>query len=230
MTTPTIPHLSTQDARTWSLMMNLAPPSQENPPNVRLLIANDNPVVRAGLVSLLEGDGTIQVVAEAAEGQEAIARAERTRPDLALMDMRLHRMDGLQALQRLSALTRVIMLAHTAEPDLVQAAVRAGAYGYLVHGAFSVAELSATVHNAVSGTESPLSPAAVRALMDEVRATPRTDRAGATERFALTEREVEILNHLTQGLSNTEIAELLMVAEKTVKNHVTRIFRKLEVK
>ncbi|MDS1270951.1 response regulator transcription factor [Lipingzhangella sp. LS1_29] len=206
------------------------PASQPTPDPIRLLIADDNPVVRAGLVSLLEGNGPIRVVAQAGDGQEAITLAEHTVPDVALVDVRMPRMDGVRALQRLSELTRVVMLTQTEDPEVVQSAVRGGAYGYLVHGAFSVAELIDAVRKTASGAESPMSPAAVRALMDQVRSAPRVGRADAAERFQLTEREVEVLGYLVQGLSNAEIAQVLVVAEKTVKNHTTRIYSKLGVR
>ncbi|MBW8484956.1 response regulator [Actinomadura parmotrematis] len=205
----------------------------------RVVVADDNVVVRSGLVSLLEAAG-IEVVGEAGDGRTALSLAERLTPDLVLLDVRMPLMDGVAAAEILSRTTRVIMLTYTSDPEVVRAAIAKGALGYLVHGSFTPEELTAAVHGAIAGHH-PLSEAAVSALVGAVRgdaaapaaAPPDPDPAPAPSdpaaRYGLSAREAEVMGLIVQGYSNGEIARRSFLAEKTVKNHVNRIYAKLGV-
>jgi DNA-binding NarL/FixJ family response regulator len=205
----------------------------------RVMVVDDNLVVRSGLVSLLEASG-IEVVGEAGDGQNALELAARVNPDLVLLDVQMPLLDGVAAAKILSETTRVIMLTYTDDPAVIRNAITNGASGYLVHGTFTATELAAAVHDAVGGTY-PLSPVAVSALVGAVRhdsaaappavAEPATaDPLGpAQARFDLSAREAEVMRLIVQGHSNNEIAGRLFLAEKTVKNHVNRIYAKLGV-
>ncbi|GAA0273569.1 response regulator transcription factor [Actinomadura nitritigenes] len=203
----------------------------------RVLVADDNVVVRSGLVSLLEAHG-IEVAGEAGDGRRAVELTARLRPDLVLLDVRMPLMDGVAAVAEISPLARVLMLTYTDDPGTVRAALGKGATGYLVHGAFTADELIAAVHGAVGGAH-PLSPAAVSALVGAVRETsetaasapaePRTPPDAPHGGFGLSAREAEVMRLIVQGASNGEIAARLFLAEKTVKNHVNRIYAKLGV-
>lgn len=204
----------------------------------RVLVADDNVVVRSGLVSLLEAHG-IEVAGEAGDGRRAVELTARLRPDLVLLDVRMPLMDGVAAVAEISPLAPVLMLTYTDDPGTVRAALGKGATGYLVHGAFTADELIAAVHDAVGGAH-PLSPAAVSALVGAVReasgaaetaapAEPRTPPDAPHGGFGLSAREAEVMRLIVQGASNGEIAARLFLAEKTVKNHVNRIYGKLGV-
>lgn len=208
----------------------------ESPSRVRVLVADDNPVVRSGLVSLLEVSGDIDVVGQAENGRHAIELADELQPDLVLLDVRMPELDGVQAVLTLSKEHLVVMLTYTEEPDTVREAIRNGASGYLVHGTFSADELGGYVHAALEG-KNPLSPQAAAAVLDVVRGTDDSAPAAAgggqppadVLQAGLTRREVEVMEEITKGLSNKEIAAELFVSEKTVKNNVNRIFTKLQV-
>lgn len=226
----------------------------------RVVVVDDNVVVRSGLVSLLEGAG-IEVIGEAGDGRTAIEVSERLAPDVVLLDVQMPLVDGVTAAETLSRTTRVIMLTYTDDPQVVRAAIGNGAAGYLVHGSFTAAELTAAVHGAVRGAN-PLSEVAVSALVGALRDVsdrgvdaasppdPGPEAAGepaadaerpsdgvptsdAEERriarFGLSARELDVMRLIVQGRSNGEIAGRLFLAEKTVKNHVNRIYAKLGV-
>lgn len=206
---------------------------------VRVLVADDNPIVRSGLVSLLEAGGAVEVVGEAENGRHAIELATRHRPDLVLLDVRMPELDGVQAVSELSKGCPVVMLTYTDDPDVVREAIRGGASGYLVHGTFTAEELTGHVHAAIAGAN-PLSPPAATAVLDTVRgsgpttteAPPtglRPSRPTAAEDAGLSARESELMDLITRGRTNDEIAKELFLSEKTVKNHVNRIYTKLGV-
>lgn len=207
-------------------------------PATRILVADDNPIVRSGLVSLLEATGEVQVVAEAENGRQAIDLADRHRPDLVLLDVRMPELDGVQAVSTLSASCPVVMLTYTEDADIVRAAIRGGASGYLVHGTFTADQLTGYVRSAVNGAN-PLSPQAASAVLEAVREDPVTSQAdrsdpGRLERHTtadmhLSAREAEIMDLISRGRANGEIAADLFLSEKTVKNHVNRIYAKLNV-
>lgn len=198
----------------------------------RVLVVDDNLVVRSGLVSLLEASG-LAVVGEAGDGETAMELTERLRPDLVLLDVQMPLLDGVSAAIRISRVSRVIMLTYTQEPEVIRAALNNGASGYLVHGTFTAKELADAVHSALNGAN-PLSPPAVSALVGMVRSDPvppppvPVPRRGGTD-HGLSAREVDVIDLVAQGRSNGEIAGELFLSEKTVKNHINRIYAKLGV-
>lgn len=197
---------------------------------IRVLIADDNPVVRSGLVSVLEAAGDITVVGEAGNGGRAIQLAASLEPDLVLLDVRMPLVDGLAAVERLGRTVPVMMLTYTDDPDVVREAIRRGAIGYLTYGTFSSEELVDAVRGVVRNGVNPLSPAAVSVLIEAARnQRPTVPSDDARAGFGLSAREAEVMGHITQGKSNREIAAELFLTEKTVKNHVNRIFGKLAV-
>jgi DNA-binding NarL/FixJ family response regulator len=192
---------------------------------IRVLIADDNAVIRRGIAALLAESPDVKVVGEAADGKEAIERARELRPDVVLLDVRMPVMDGIAAAGPLSALTRVMMLTYTEEQEQVVAAIRAGASGYLVHGQFEAEELVRRVRELAAG-ETVLSPAVVGTVFEALRKTPGSpDEASGPA--SLTVREREIMNLIAQGLTNGQIAQRFVLSEKTVKNHVNRIYAKM---
>ncbi len=191
----------------------------------RVLIVDDNPVIRRGVAALLEDADDIRLVGEAGDGREAIRMAEHTQPDVVLLDVRMPVMDGVQAAGPLAEHARVMMLTYTDEQEQVVAAIRAGASGYLVHGQFGAEELAERIRQLAAG-ETVLSPAIVGTVFEALRRTPGSpDEADGPA--SLTAREREIMNLISQGLTNGQIAERFVLSEKTVKNHVNRIYGKL---
>lgn len=196
---------------------------------IGVLVVDDNPVVVMGLTAVLETAGDVRVVATAGDGAQALELARRHRPDLALLDVRMPGMDGVRAAGPLSALTRVLMLSYSDDPGAILASIRAGAAGFLVHGSFSPDDLVRAVRDVVDGRTSPLSDEAalvvVRALQSAAGAAPPEPRA-----FGLSGRETEVMRLVARGRSNREIADALVLSEKTVKNHVSRVYAKLGVR
>jgi DNA-binding NarL/FixJ family response regulator len=191
----------------------------------RVLIVDDNAVLRRGVASLLEVADGIQVVGEAGTGKEAIALAKECSPDVVLLDVRMPVMDGIEAAGPLSKLAKVMMLTYSEDEERVSAAIRAGASGYLVHGRFTPEELERAVTDLAAG-HNVISPAVVSVVFDALREGPGVEKKTGP---ALTEREAEIMNLLVQGRSNGAIAGELFISEKTVKNHINRIYAKLGV-
>jgi DNA-binding NarL/FixJ family response regulator len=200
----------------------------------RVMVVDDNPVVRSGLTALLEAGGDMDVVAEAGDGRNAVEKAWQVMPDVVLLDVRMPRVDGVSAVEALSKISRVIMLTHVDEPEVVLSAIRNGAVGYLVHDTFTVDELLTAIRETVHRRAHPLSPAAVTALIDEAKSNrdpvpaPRESTAHRM-RFGLSAREAEVMDLVTQGHTNRDIAVRLFLTEKTVKNHLNRIYAKLGV-
>jgi DNA-binding NarL/FixJ family response regulator len=192
---------------------------------IRVLIVDDNAVIRRGVAALLADTSDIDVVGEASDGREAIRVATDVRPDVVLLDVRMPVMDGIAASGPLAEHARVMMLTYTEEEDQVVAAIRAGASGYLVHGQFDADELVDRIRQLAAG-ETVLSPAVVGTVFEALRRTPGApdDPFGPA---SLTAREREIMNLIAQGLTNGQIAERFVLSEKTVKNHVNRIYGKL---
>lgn len=191
---------------------------------VRVLVADDNPLLRMGLTSLLAATDHIEVVAEAENGRQAVALAEEHRPDVAVLDVRMPEMDGVAAAARMPPGVRVLMLTYSDEPQVIATALDSGAVGYLVHGAHRPQELIDAVRSAAHGM-TVLGPAATRVLLAS-GARPR-DPVG--DEHGLTDRETEIMELVADGLTNAAIAQHCFLAEKTVKNHINRIFAKLGV-
>jgi DNA-binding NarL/FixJ family response regulator len=193
--------------------------------HIRLLIADDHPVVRTGLLGMLAGQPDFEVVGEAANGAEALSLALRLKPVVVLMDLRMPEMDGVEAITQLRAQlpeTRVLVLTtYDNDADIVRA-VEAGATGYLLKDA-PREELFKAIRAAARG-ESVLTPAVASRLMGRMRAY----RQGPAEEV-LSAREVEVLARVAKGASNREIARGLHISEATVKTHLLHIFGKLGV-
>ncbi|WP_037683400.1 response regulator transcription factor [Streptomyces griseus] len=235
-------------------------PFEDSPPPapLRVVVADDNPVVRAGLTALLSGREDITVVAEAADGREAYTAAHLHRPDVVLLDVRMPGVDGIEALPHLVRLAPVMMLTYSGESEIVREALRRGAGGYLVHGEFTVDELVAAVRDIRRGRPH-FTPTAAAALLahlqesagsagsagahDENTSTPPVSASiekvlsqlqpsvgqssSARSRFRLSAREAEIMDLIASGMTNQQIAATCFISEKTVKNHINRIFAKL---
>ncbi|WUW19071.1 response regulator transcription factor [Streptomyces sp. NBC_01465] len=245
-----------------------APAPPPSPSALRIVIADDNPVVRAGLTALLDARDDIQVVAEASDGRQALTQTEQHRPDVVLLDVRMPGVDGISALPYLVRIAPVMMLTYSRESEIVQEALRLGAGGYLVHGEFTADELVGAVRDIKAG-RAHFSASAQDALLAHVRgttgevglpeglgavyaaATPYkgTSRTPETSSqmqpvvgqsrqrlpqhvhnrrdFGLSSREVEVMNLIASGMNNQQIAATCFISEKTVKNHINRIFAKL---
>ncbi|MEU9569219.1 response regulator [Streptomyces massasporeus] len=270
-----------------------APPSRR----LRVVVADDNPVVRAGLTALLSGRPDIEVVAEAADGRQAYEAAHQHRPDVVLLDVRMPGVDGISALPYLVQIAPVMMLTYSRESEIVHEALRRGAGGYLVHGEFTADQLVDAVRDIKEG-RAHFTPTAAGALVAQLRqdppptahlpeglgqsssataygistsvqsysqpqqhsapapfgashAPPRptspemlsqmqphvgqsssewtSGRPAAPDRsrFQLSTREAEIMDLIASGMNNQQIAATCFISEKTVKNHINRIFAKL---
>ncbi|MFC7217245.1 response regulator [Streptomyces polyrhachis] len=250
------------------------------PAPLRVVVADDNPVVRAGLTSLFAGRTDICVVAEAADGREAVQVVQAHRPDVVLLDVRMPGVDGLSALPHLTPLAPVLMLTYSSEDAIVREALRRGASGYLVHGEFTVEQLVGALA-AVRAGQAQFSPTAATALLAHLRGAPAAPlppgfpdqhppapdpparhpagspvrpshvqpdmadsasvaggggaggasgaaRQSQADRYGLSQREVEILELIASGMANAQIAATCFISEKTVKNHINRIFAKLQ--
>jgi DNA-binding NarL/FixJ family response regulator len=194
---------------------------------VRVLVVDDQALVREGLMTLLETAPGIVPVAAAADGEEAVTLAARHRPDVVLMDLRMPKLDGVEATRRIRAArpdTEIVVLTTHADEGSILDALRAGARGYLTKDA-GIAEISRAVQAA----------AAHQALLDPIIQSRLVAAAGAAQRPApppslpdeLSPREAEVLTLIARGLSNAEIAATLVVGEATVKTHVNHVFAKI---
>lgn len=200
---------------------------------IRVLVVDDNDVIRSGLAAMLSTTSDLEVVGEAATGREAIERAKELAPDVVLLDVRMPVMDGVSAAGPVSEHAKVLMLTYADEPEIVSGALRAGASGYLVHGSFGPHDLGKAIRQ-VADDGSVIDPHVLPAVLDALRdGQPETAsspdlglRAGG---HGLTEREAEVMDAIAEGLSNTEISRRLFVAEKTVKNAINRLYAKLGV-
>ena len=194
-----------------------------------VLIADDQALMRAGFRMILEAEPDLEVVGEAADGQEAVAEAARLRPDVVLMDVRMPEMDGIQATRRLldgNNETKVVMLTTFDMDEYVYEALRAGASGFLVKDV-PPEQLVAGIRSVASG-DSLLAPSVTRRLIQEyVRRPPGPLRTASPELTRLTAREVEVLRLMARGHSNGEIATEFVVSETTVKTHVAHVLAKL---
>ncbi|MEX1019326.1 MAG: response regulator transcription factor [Litorilinea sp.] len=193
---------------------------------IRILIADDHTVVRGGLVALLEDVEGIEIVAEAADGQEAVLKTRAFKPDVVLMDLQMPRKTGIEAIEEIKAENpeaRILVLTSYSDDDKVFAAIKAGALGYLLKET-STQDLLHAIHDVYHG-ESSLHPAIARKLIRELNkptTLPPSDEP-------LTEREAEVLILVAQGLANQDIANKLIISERTVRTHVSNILGKLHL-
>jgi DNA-binding NarL/FixJ family response regulator len=192
---------------------------------LRVLIADDQPLMRAGFRTVLEATGQMEVVGEAEDGEQAVQAARSLRPDVLLMDIRMPNLDGIEATRRLPG-HKILILTTFGLDDYIVDALRAGASGFILKDV-PAEELVRAVRVVAAG-DALLSPEVTRRLLDRVgRRLPAPVAAHPDALADLTEREREVLELLARGLSNSEIADALVVGEATVKTHVSRVLAKL---
>lgn len=197
-------------------------------PKIRVFLADDHDVVRRGLQALIESEDDMEVVGMAKNGAEAVQRAAIYQPDVILLDMKMPVKTGLEALVEIMAQrpdSRVMMLTSFSDDATLFAAIKAGALGYLLKDAQG-SELVRAIRNTYEG-KSALSPDIALKVIQEIN-KPHSAEAPMTDE-PLTEREEEILRHVARGLSNQEIADLLVVSERTVRTHISNILGKLHL-
>lgn len=198
---------------------------------VRVLLVDDDHLMRAGLAELLTIDPSIEVVAQAATGDEAVILTRQYRPDVVLMDVQMPGLDGIAATQQLVAEipeVRVLILTTFELDDYIFGALRAGASGFMLKRT-RPEELIAAVHT-VAGGEALLSPSVTRRVIDRMAQQPMPRLVQSSALGSLTPREREVLGYLAQGLSNREIADALIVEESTIRTHVKRVLNKLDLR
>ncbi|MBO0656830.1 MULTISPECIES: response regulator transcription factor [Streptomyces] len=202
---------------------------------IKVIIVDDQAMVRAGFAALLAAQSDIDVVGDAADGRQGVELSRRAHPDVVLMDVRMPEMDGLEAARRLLDpppgvvhRPKVLMLTTFDVDDYVYEALRAGASGFLLKDA-PPADLISAVRVVAAG-EALLAPSVTRRLIADFAARPAPRRKGAVRLNGLTPRETEVLELIARGLSNQEIAAELVLAEQTVKTHIGRVLSKLSLR
>jgi DNA-binding NarL/FixJ family response regulator len=194
----------------------------------RVLIADDDHLMRAGLAELLGSDPAIEIVGQAASGREAIERTRRLAPDVVLMDVRMPDLDGIAAtaeLTRSAPSVRVLILTTFEQDDYIFGGLRAGASGFLLKRT-RPEDLISAVHTVAAG-DALLSPSVTKRVIERMSRQPAPDLDGHARLAELTPRERDVLELIARGLSNREIASTLVVEESTVRSHVKRILAKL---
>ena len=200
--------------------------------DIRVLVVDDQALIRSGLRLILESEPGLAVIGEGGDGREAVEMAQRLRPDVILMDVRMPVMDGIEAARRiigagLNPEPRIIILTTFDLDEYIYAAIRAGASGFLLKDA-PPDDLLRAIRIVATG-DALLAPSVTRRLIEEFasRPAPDTQPSGMDQ---LTEREIEVLKSLAAGLSNAEIADALFVSEATVKTHISHILTKLDLR
>jgi DNA-binding NarL/FixJ family response regulator len=197
----------------------------------RVLIADDDDLMRAGLVELLTADPDIDIVGQAATGRQAIEQTCRLAPDVVLMDVRMPDLDGIaatEALSRTAPDARILILTTFEQDDYIFGAIRAGASGFLLKRS-RPEDLIAAVHTIAAG-DALLAPSITRRVIDRIAQQPTPEPAERAKLDGLTPREREVLDRIARGLSNREIAAELIVEESTIRTHVKRILMKLQLR
>ena len=216
-----------------ALPMTISAPRREP---IRLMVVDDQPLLRTGFRMILAAERDMTVVGEAGDGVEAVREVARLRPDVVLMDIRMPNMDGVEATRRITASAgpvgpRVLILTTFDLDEYVFAAIRAGASGFLLKDV-PPEELAAAIRVVASG-DALLAPSVTRRLLDRFAELPSAQGSAAHQPPGLadlTERELEVFTLIGRGLSNGEIAERLVLGETTVKTHVSRVFAKLDLR
>ncbi|SEM14443.1 response regulator [Streptacidiphilus jiangxiensis] len=203
------------------------------PAQIRILLADDQPLVRSGLRVLINDNADLRVVAEAGSGGEAVTLAAEVKPDVAVLDIRMPGMDGIEAAHRIVEspdAPRVLMLTTFDDDDYVYGALRAGASGFLVKD-MALEEILGAIRVVAAG-DALIAPSVTRRLIAEFANRPdRGAPSGSARPLAgITEREVEVLTLVGRGLSNSEIAETLVISVATAKSHVARLLTKLDAR
>lgn len=195
---------------------------------IRVLLTDDQAIVRKGIQALLATETNIEVVGEAENGKEAIQLVEKLKPDVILMDLQMPEMDGIQAIQHINAAktnVRILVLTSFATDDKVFPAIKAGALGYLLKDS-SPEELIQAIRQVHRG-ESSLHPTIARKVLQELSRPPAPEQNPTSE--PLTEREVDVLRLVARGMGNQQIADQLIISEATVRTHVSNILSKLHL-
>jgi DNA-binding NarL/FixJ family response regulator len=200
-------------------------------PPVRVLLVDDDDLMRAGLRAVLSSDPSLEVVGEAVDGRDAVGRVGRLKPDVVIMDVRMPRLDGISATREIlesAPDARVLMVTTFEEDEYIFGALSAGASGFLLKRT-RPEELISAIHTVAAG-EALLSPSVTRRVVDRMATRGDLGAPDEARLEELTPRERDVLELLARGLSNREIAEELVVEESTVKTHVKRILMKLDVR
>jgi len=205
--------------------------AEQRPDTIRVIVADDHALFRRGLEMVLESEPDIEVVAEANDGNEVVALAEQHMPDLVLMDVRMPGRSGIEATQAIKDAvphTKILMLTISDEEEDLYDAIKAGANGYLLKE-ISIEEVAGAIRSVHMG-QSLISPSMASKLLNEFAAMARKDEEKQQMPAPrLTDREMEVLTLVAQGLNNRDIAKQLYISENTVKNHVRNILEKLHL-
>jgi len=198
---------------------------------IRVLLVDDDALMRAGLEAILSSDETVDVVGQASDGRVAVDRVRELRPDVVLMDVRMPHLDGIAATREVVATSpdvRVVIVTTFEDDDYIFGALTAGASGFLLKR--TSPEMLIAAIKAVAAGDSLLSPSVTRRVIDRMAALPAGEAVLDNRLGELTPREREVLEQLARGLSNAEIARVLVIEESTVKTHVKRILMKLHLR
>jgi len=195
---------------------------------IRVVIADDQALVRAGFRMIVESQPDLEVAGEAADGQEAVDLVGKERPDVVLMDIRMPRLDGIEATRQVASLTRVVILTTFELDEYVFDALAAGASAFLLKAAPPEDLIKAI--RVVAAGDALLAPSVTKRLIEEFAKRPEPVASKSKELETLTEREREVLSEVAKGLTNAEIAKRLHVSETTVKTHVAHLLDKLDLR